>query len=147
MKRITSAVLLLVFFSIAAFANPPEVSEKVLKIFHETYTTAAEVKWYTYEQYYEATFKQNDIPVTVRYDTDGNIISSKRYYSGQQLNPFVAGKLKARYGDKTIFGVTEWTSADGTAYHVVLEDEKFWWNVKADANGEVETTEKIKKGK
>jgi hypothetical protein len=146
MKRLTFTALLLGIFTVTAVANPPEVSEKVLKIFNETYTTAVEVKWYSYEQYYEATFKQNEIPVTVRYDTEGTILSSKRYYNEQQLNPFIAGKLKAKYAGKTIFGVTERTSENGTEYYVVLEDEKFWWNVKADAGGVVESAEKIKKG-
>jgi hypothetical protein len=45
----------------AGAANPPEVSEKVLKAFGETFVKATDVVWHEMENTYEARFKQSEI--------------------------------------------------------------------------------------
>jgi hypothetical protein len=127
----------------ASFANMP--NEKVLKAFHATFSTSEEVTWHDYSGYYDVSFIQSGVRTTARYDKKGNFISSIRYYNGQQLPTNIMLKLKKKYADKTIFGVTEITVSEDTCYYIKLENDKNWITVKANPVGLMEVYEKYKK--
>ena len=143
MKKIlvTLVVMAAVSFS---YANPP-VNEKVLKVFSSVFPSVQNAKWYEYENYYEAYFDRDDIKCRVRFDLNGKVLSTIRYYGEKNVSPFLKAKLAQKYPGKTIFGVTEVNSDYELAYNVVLEDEKGWMHVKSDGAGLLEVTDKFKK--
>ena len=93
----------------------------------------------------EVKFKQDEITSRVTYDKEGNIIKTYRYYREDRLPLMVLAKLKTRYPDKSIYGVVEESSEEGTTYHVTLEDAKNWLDVRADLYGGIYQVKKMKK--
>jgi hypothetical protein len=148
-KMILLATSVLLFVS-ASFANVDpdreDVNEKVLKVFETTFPIVTDVKWKEYTDYYSASFKQNGIQTEVRYDKEGNFISSLRYYKEERLPLSVLTQIKKRFSSKSIFGVTELTVGSDVAYFVTLEDEKSWVVVKADQSGNLQVQDKFRKG-
>ena len=142
MKKILAICLIAVLTTIAASAAP--VNEKVLKVFATSFPEVQETTWYNYDTYYSVYFKNTDnTKCRIDYDPQGNIISTTRYYSAEDLSPFIRGKVSEKFPGKKIFGVTEVSSADEMAYHIVLEDEKTWYNIKSDAIGSISIEKKM----
>ena len=121
------------------------VNEKVLRAFQETFPVVNEVKWKEYTNYYTVSFKQHNIQSEVRYDKEGNFLSSLRYYKEDMLPLSVLHQIKKKYSKKSIFGVTELIVGTEVAYFVKLEDEKTWLTVKADQQGNLSVYEKLRK--
>ena len=144
MKSILLAVA--VAISLSSFAKDPGVDEKVLAAFNKTFGDAKDVVWTQANNTFEANFKQREIQVRVYYDRDGNITKTLRYYNEEHLPLMVLSKLKTRYSDRNIFGVTEESSEEGLYFHVVMEDAKSWLEVKSDVYGSISETKKMKKG-
>lgn len=139
------SVALLVSIVAAASVSPSEVNEKVLKAFNETFGQAKDVVWHEYENYYQANFRQDEIQVRAQYDESGALLKTIRYYGEKQLLPNIVSKLKKKYTDREVFGVTETTSPDEVTFLVTLKDAKHWYVVKSDAYGNLEQTEKFKR--
>lgn len=138
--------LAIVFGSTTIFASTlPDVNEKVLKAFQETFTNPKDVNWHEYENYYEVDFKQDEIKTQVRYDAEGNITGTTRYYFEKQLPPYILASLKKRYPQRSVYGVTEIYAENDLQYYITMEDEKNWYTVKANPMGNLEQTEKFKK--
>ena len=142
-KVILFACVLLIAAS--SFANKPKISEKALKAFKTTFTDARDVVWSNTENVYTVKFMQQGINTYVKYDEDGNFMSSRRYYEADQLPVDIQCKLKKKYADKTIFGVTEFIVGDEINYYVKLEDEKSWLTIKVDNARNMEVIEKYLK--
>jgi hypothetical protein len=143
MKKIFLAAIVFAF-SFRAMADDP--NQKVLNAFHKTFPHVQDVVWSeSNDQSYEVKFKQNEMIARVTYDMDGNIIKTLRYYYEQQLPLLVLSKVKSKFPDKKIFGVTEESSEDGTFYHIVLEDEKHWINITVDSYGSITERKKFNK--
>jgi predicted RNA binding protein with dsRBD fold (UPF0201 family) len=145
MKKIILSVALLVSIVAGAAVTPAEVNEKVLKAFNETFALAKDVVWQEYENYYQANFKQDDIQMRAQYDEDGELLKTIRYYGEKQLLPNIVSKLKKKYANKEVFGVTETTSSDEVSFVITIKDEKNWYVVKSDVYGNLEQTEKFKR--
>ena len=151
MKKIV-VVALMAFFGSALYAapaglnaTPSDVSAKVLKIFKETFTNATEVRWQELESTYVVSFAQDGIQSKVVYDLDGNLVSSLRYYTPQRLPLNVFSKLKKKYDDRTLFGVTEASTDHDVVYYVKMFDAKNWYTIKVDGSGNMELYEKLKR--
>jgi hypothetical protein len=144
MKKLIILTCLFATLSVAA-SSPPEVTEKVLKAFNETFMKATDVVWHETQNYYEASFKQSEIISRAIYDADGNLLRTTRYYSEENLPINILTKVKSKYEGKTIFGVTELTSAEEVSYYITLEDAKNWYIVKADNMGSMELSKKYRK--
>ena len=129
----------------AMAAEPPEVNAKVLKAFNETFVKAKDVVWHEMQNTYEARFKQSEIVTRATYDTEGNLLSTTRYYSEEHLPVNIISKLRKKYAGKSVFGVTESSIEDVVSYHIVLEDAKTWYIVIADNAGALELSKKFKK--
>ena len=142
MKKILLAAIVFAS-SFGAMANDP--NQKVLDAFNKTFSHVKEVAWTENEHSYEVKFKQNEILSKVTYDKDGNILKTLRYYYEQSLPLLILSKVKTKFSDKKIFGVTEESSDEGTYYHIVLEDEKHWINVTADSYGTIKVDKKYNK--
>jgi len=144
MKKLVIFLSLFVALGAAA-STPPEVSEKVLKAFEQTFARATDVVWHEMENSYEARFKQSQIITRASYDKDGNLLRTTRYYSEEGLPINILTKLKKKYSGKSIFGVTECAIEDEVAYYITLQDEKNWYVIKSDSWGSLELSKKFRK--
>ncbi len=79
MKKLIILTCLFATLSVAA-SNPPEITEKVLKAFNETFMKATDVVWHETQNIYEASFKQSEIISRAIYDKEGNLLRTTRYY-------------------------------------------------------------------
>jgi hypothetical protein len=144
MKKILYLAVLLTGLSATA-ATTPEINEKVLKAFKETFTTAENVTWEEFEnKNCQANFKQNEIIAKAMFDNDGNLLETIRYYGEKNLPVNIIAKLKKKYAGKEIFGVTEIVSESEVSYYVTLKDEKNWFIVKSDPYANLQQTDKFK---
>jgi len=125
--------------------TPPEVNQKVLKAFEATFKDPKDVNWHEFANYYEVDFNQDDIKTEVRYDSDGNILGTTRYYFEKQLPPHIISKLQKKYPDRSVYGVTEIYNETDLTYYITMQDDKNWYTVKANPLGSLEQTEKFKK--
>jgi hypothetical protein len=144
MKKLIILTCLFATLSVAA-SNPPEVSEKVLKAFNQTFMKATDVVWHELQNYYEASFKQSEIISRAIYDANGNLLRTTRYYSQENLPIHILTKIQKRYAGKSIYGVTELSMQDGVSYHITLQDEKNWYVIESDSWGSLELTKKFRK--
>ena len=138
------------FFAVAvatgfSTASHAEVSEKVKKLFNESFRDVTNVHWSDYQQYYEVKFTRASISTRMLYDTDGNILETYRYYGEDQLPPMLISKLNHKYTDREIFGVTELSSENGTTYYIVMDDAKNWYTVQSDEKGHFDQIRKYKR--
>lgn len=145
MKKMLFNLLLLGAVSFA-FATPP-VNEQVMKQFTALFPTVQDARWFESGNDYEVYFEKDDVKYNIRYDRSGKIISTRNYYPGSKLCPFIKSKVTEKFSGKSIFGVTEITTNDEMYYVVVLEDDDTWTNVHADATGRLNVLEKMKKAK
>ena len=144
MKKILFAAVVSLF-TLHLFAADPGIDEKVLNAFNKTFKNAENVSWSTSKYTYEVRFVQNQITAKITYDREGNILRSLRYYGEDQLPILVLTKVKNRFTDKRIYGVVEESSEEGTYYHITLEDEKNWLDVKSDNYGSITIEKKFRK--
>ena len=144
MKKLITIVCLFAALGVAA-STPPEVNEKVLKAFEETFVKATDVVWHEMENAYEARFMQSDIITRAAYDKQGNLLRTTRYYGEDRLPIHIFTKLKKKYAGKSIFGITELATENEVTYHITLQDEKNWYVVLSDPAGYMELSMKYKK--
>ena len=144
MKKLIIFICLFAALCVKA-SNPPEVNEKVLKAFSETFMKATDVVWHEMKNFYEASFKQSDVISRAIYDQGGNLVRTTRYYSQENLPINILTKLQKRYAGKSVYGVTELSTEDQVSYHITMQDEKNWYIIKADNWGSLELEQKYKK--
>lgn len=142
MKQILFAAA--IFLSTTSFTEDP--NEKVLSAFEKTFTQVTDLKWQDVEDNFEASFSQADIKLRVQYDAEGNVTRSIRYYKAQMLPILIQSKIQKKYSDKKIYSVTEISTPDEIAYHIILEDQKTWTNIKSDIYGNLTVENKYTKG-
>lgn len=139
------AILFAMCFVLSASAFNFAVNEKVLKSFSSTFTSATDVIWEEYENYYSVSFVNTGIRSKVRYDKEGTMISAIRYYEPSMLPLNLINSLKKSYGQRTLFGVTEVSVGVNTVYYVKMYDNKFWYTLQVDPSGNTRLYEKYKK--
>jgi hypothetical protein len=144
MKKLIILTCLFATLSVAA-STPPEVNEKVLKAFNQTFMKATDVVWNEMQNLYEASFKQSEIVSRAIYDAEGNLLRTTRYYSQENLPINILTKIQKKYAGKSIYGVTELATEEEVSYHVTLQDEKNWYVVQADNFGNLELSKKFRK--
>ena len=145
MKKIILFAALLVGIVATATTPPYEVNEKILKAFNQTFGKVQDVVWNEFDNICQANFKQDDIQVRAQYDREGTLIQTIRYYGERQLLPNIVSRLKKKYTNREIFGVTETSSDNEVSFIVTLNDEKNWYVVKSDVYGNLELTDKFQR--
>src|SRR5215467_3975954 len=119
---------------LGAFARVT-VNDKVLKSFKETFPKAEQVTWEEFSDTYIVNFVDMGIRERISYDKDGNFLTATRYYTEENLPLNVLCKIKKKYPNQKVFGVTEIDSEAGVDYYVKLEDNENWTTVKSDSGG------------
>ncbi len=127
-------------------AKPIEVNEKVKKMFHKTFSNIEKVDWYEDDKIFTARFTQNGVITYVKYDEEGDFLSSRRYYNAEHLPVDIRVKLHKRYPDKKIYIVTELVEDNIINYFIKLEDDKCWYTIKVDSERQMSRIEKYIKG-
>lgn len=145
MKKVLYIAVVLVSLSAAA-ANPPEISEKVIKAFNETFTKAENVSWLEFDNSCQVYFKVSEMQIRATYDNDGNLLRTTKYYDEKNLPSNILAKLKIKYAGKEISGVTEIMTENDIAYHIVLKDEESWYWVESTPYASLTLTQKLKRG-
>lgn len=133
--------------SAGVYANTPNVTEKVLKAFRETFAAAENISWYEANDQYSVRFSQSDVRYIVYYNKNGRIVASMRFYEPSLLPMNILSGLKKYNPNKSLFGVTEITSGENVAYFIKAEDSKYLYTIKADAYGNSEVYETLRKQK
>ncbi|MEO8765582.1 MAG: hypothetical protein ABI416_14885 [Ginsengibacter sp.] len=147
MKKIIFVFLAALIAATSAFAVPAsDVTEKVLKVFHDAFPEVTQPTWYNFDGYYEVYFTNPDnTSCRIDYSPEGIVLSTIRYYGSQNLSPAIRAKVNEKFPGKKIFGVTEVSSSDMLTYHIVLEDTKSWTTVQSDAIGNLTVEKKLVK--
>jgi hypothetical protein len=122
-----------------------DVSEQLLYSFPKTFPLAENVKWLKDAQGYFLSFTQSGILSKAEYDPKGHFIYALRYYKEENLPLSILLKVREKFTDKKIFGVTELSTPDNTTYHLKLEDAKNWYGVQVTTLGDVTIEEQFKK--
>lgn len=129
-----------------AFATPaPEPTEKVLKAFKETFSSAKDITWHEYSNFIQANFRQNEMQIRAQYSDDGTLLKTIRYYGEKNLPANIFAKLKKKYRSQEIYGVTETVCSDEVTFVINLRDGENWYTVKSDVYGNLELTDKFKR--
>jgi hypothetical protein len=147
MKKIILACLITIVSATSVIAAPKSfVTEKVLKVFHEAFPEVKQPSWYTFDNYYEVYFTNPDnSSCRIDYSPDGIVLSTTRYYTEQNLSPAIRAKVNEKYPGKKIFGITEVSNSENLIYSIVLQDEKYWYNIESDATGVIKLDKKLEK--
>lgn len=149
MKKIIS-LCLVALVSAGVYATPfraPDSALKIQKIFHQDFPEATFFKVSASGDHYVVYYKetQSESSGRVYYDAKGNIVQSFKYYSGDQLAPFIRAKISKKYVGKTISGVTEVTNDEEHYYQIILQDSKQLFIINADTQGNLHLTDKYKR--
>lgn len=136
MKKVIFFLSLLV--GLAASATPIipiKVDERIQKLFAETFPQVQGVTWYGSDTHYEAVFCYQAAQCRITYRLDGAVERLERYYTAEELAPFVRARVQSKYAGYRIHGVTEITTEMGLLYYIVLEGREKWLQVEADETG------------
>ena len=95
MKKVLYLAAMMISLSSVA-ANPPELNEKVIKAFKQTFTEAENVSWSEMgnSNTYQANFTVSAVTVKAIYDDDGNLLQTMKYYDEKNLPSTILAKLK-----------------------------------------------------
>lgn len=143
MKKLFVIAALLI--GIGTFAAPVDVNQKVLKAFNSSFSKAEDIKWSEAENIYTVNFKQGLVRAVVRYDNEGNFLSSLRYYMATELPVDIICRVQARYPKRTATEVTEYTVGYAINYYINVEDTQSWITLKVDNDRNMEVHKKYKK--
>lgn len=146
MKKIFTAAIAFVLCT-AAFAKGDTLShEDALNHFRNEYPNALNVSWHKFDNYYEIFFRVGDVPCRLLLQADdGSFYRLTRYYDESKMEPELKEKISRYYKNKTIQGVIELQYKEGTVYQVNLANDKYYYIVIVDQNGNVELKNRFKK--
>lgn len=133
------------FIATTAFTVEPPVKEKVQQLFKTAFPDATNISWYQHGDYFDVGFEHNNIKCCITYDVNGSIVRASRYYYEKDLPLFIVAKVKNKYPDKKIYGVTEFTTPEEQQYYLILEDDKTWTTISADKCGNLTRLKKLTK--
>lgn len=122
------------------------ISAKILRDFMDMFDNPTDVHWFVDEKKVTAYFICDSENVTVRYKTNGHLISVRKTYEGNKLEPLVSDFLSREVEKGFIINlVTEVIMGDNTIYEISLQDEKHWCFLQVFQNSEREILEIIDK--
>ncbi|MFT4093322.1 MAG: hypothetical protein QM640_06755 [Niabella sp.] len=143
---ILSAAILISITAAAATPDTNPENEKVLKTFREVFKNPANAVWSNVGDYYEVFFTNASVKTRAKFDSNGSLIETVRYYKESELPANVLYHVKKAYPAKEVWGVTEVTNNNGVNYRIVLRDAKNYLHINANDAGETETVSKYKRG-
>ncbi|MEO6187925.1 MAG: hypothetical protein ABIO82_03150, partial [Ginsengibacter sp.] len=96
MKKIAFICLAAMLTASSVSALPP-VNGKVLTVFKTSFPEIQKTTWHDNRDFYTVHFIDTDgSKCRIDYDLEGNLLSSTRYYTQENLSPFIRGKVNER---------------------------------------------------
>ena len=132
-------------YDVSGGSDAGDVSKKLLYSFLKTFPLAENVKWLKDAEGYFVSFTQSGILSKAEYNPKGHFIYALRYYNEENLPLSILLKVREKFTDKKVFGVTELSTPDNTTYHLKLEDAKNWYGIQVTTLGDVTIEEYFKK--
>ena len=122
------------------------ISANIWRDFSVTFKDPTDIRWYVEGKEITGYFNCDSEKIIVCYKKDGYLISTRKAYPGDKLDPLIAGFL-SREMEKSfvVYLVTEVNKDDNTIYEISLQDEKSWCFVQIFRNTEREILEIIDK--
>lgn len=121
--------------NLTGFIN--NVNPRAARNLFKTYSNADNILWKIDDQEITAYFSKDDMQMKVRYDKDGNQISTKKVYSENKLDHYISFIAKKGLDkDFSIFLVTEINMGDKKFYEVTLQNKSHWCVVRIVENKE-----------
>lgn len=147
MKKIFVLCLFSIVSSVSLYAASPGAPEKIREKFQHQFPQIQNASFFTYKDCYEVYFKkENHSSERIYYNRDGIVTITIKYYSGNELEPFIREKLNKKYKGKTILGITEVQSDAQHFYKIILlGNNNSLYIVKSDDDGSLETEKILKK--
>jgi acid phosphatase class B len=149
MKKVIVTLSIAALLSIqAVFAAPqPTVAnKKITTSFREAFTNAENVKWYSADdKTYTAKFMLGESKVTAFFDVNGTLLATHRYLQEGQLPLKVTTALPRHYPKQQVYCIVEYQVGNVTLYYITLENEKYWTTVRANAEGDLITYQRLRK--
>jgi hypothetical protein len=118
---------------------------KIERNFDSTFPNTEKVIWSKVDDDYSVLLVNGTVNCRMWYDKGGLVVTTHRYYKEAGLCPFILAKIKNKYVGKTVFGIIETHNDNGINYEIILEDDKKWYHVNADASGNLTMKEKFTK--
>ncbi len=142
---------LAVFFSTGIFASPlpsADSSHEILKIFYHDFPDVSNYKISMADGYYIVHFQneENNSSCRVYYDSKGNMAQTIKYYTGDELSPFIRAKIDSRFKGKEITNVSEVTNSAEHYYQIILKDNNSMFIVNSNVKGGLHVVKKYKRG-
>jgi hypothetical protein len=149
MKKIIFLCLVLAYSGGTFATGLPNAPEKILKVFHRDFPNVQNQSISLVGDSYLVYFKNENERTAYRvyYNANGDILQTIKYYSGENLSPFIRSKVNSKYKDKTISSVTDVTNDSGHFYQIVLEDSKSWIYLDVNEKGSMQVQKRLKKQK
>lgn len=130
----------------AAHVTETEATARLKTALSQSFANATHVRWYTDDQkVFTAKFLVGETQVSAYFDADGNLLSTRRYITEEQLPLAVVTKVKKRYPSHEIRSTVELDAGNTTTYYITLEAETTWMVVKSDSNGQLSVYQRLKK--
>src|SRR6185437_10715944 len=98
-----------IFSSVSLFSMPRlKIPEKIQKVFHEEFPNIENPVFHQFGDTYIVYFKNGtNSSERVYYNSDAEMVETIKYYTQNELEPFIREKVYRKYKGKTIFNVTE----------------------------------------
>ena len=121
-----------------------EVNEKILLSFKKTFRFAEDVSWSKTKDLYQANFWQGDMTIIAKYNEEGALVSTMRYYYEKELPVHILDRLKKKYPGEYAIIVVEVTENDDVHYYMTLQNDEDIYKVDSDIYGNIRQTKKYK---
>lgn len=129
--------LALLFASLSVYAQSTEVPTKVKDAFKKLYPNISDVKWdKENKSEYEAGFKQNNIPISVVFNANGDVLETETTIKTNQLPNGIEQYIQKNYGGYTISEAAKIVDNKGkTTYEAEIKKENVKKDIIFDTNG------------
>ncbi len=146
LQTILAAAALLFATSAFAAKGPTKVSSVVKKAFEQQFSTASNVNWEKEDNFYFATFRQNDRDISVAYDDNGELVGTSRSVTVDELPLSITMAIAEKYeGYKVGKNVSEISFEGENSYYLLVENNKQTIKLKCYSNGDMSVVSKTKK--
>jgi hypothetical protein len=142
MKKIIAFVYALILVLGARAAPDRNLSEKILRIFRESFPDARQICWKESLASYTIDFFENDVRVHIVYAKNGDFFRSMRFYDGQDLPFYLQKIIRKKYPKHRLLGVVEVADARGVNYLLKTGDGKILTTIKMGSDGVLDLIEK-----
>jgi len=113
------------------------ISSRVMNNFNKMFSDASNIMWSTDKHKIDRVYFERKGKVTrAAYNRKGQFLYSITTYKEEFLPQAVLLMVKQSYYGKNIFGVTEVSALEKTAYLIILEDRTSWLHIKV-LDGEI----------